>query len=175
MVCLVVPSTLHVRYWQHRCVPSSSTRSRVWQTWRTHRHGSLDLVLSIDLPPRRLPRRVTVFVYDAFSYAPLALAPTMVHPWLHERLPRLQHPRLLRRPRLPYARHPRPWLFTLVSATSTSAQRAIICMRIRQFSLVKAFVLHQRYVCGGMSVRWFLPSASSPAVCSTTTMTAGEY
>jgi len=94
MACLVVPFALHVRYWQHRCMPSSSTRSWVWQTRRTRRHGGLDLVLGIDRP-WRLPRRINVFVFGAFSYAPPSLAPTMVCPWLCVWLPHLRQPRQL--------------------------------------------------------------------------------
>lgn len=77
MACLVVPSTLHVRYWQHWCVPSSSTsslmRSWVWQTRCTRSHGGLDLILCIDLPPRRLPQ--SFFVYNTLPYALPPLAP----------------------------------------------------------------------------------------------------
>ena len=60
------------------------------------RHGIHDLVISINLPPRRLPRRATIFVYDAFSYVPPLLAPTMMRLRLHEWLPHLQLRRLLR-------------------------------------------------------------------------------
>ena len=60
MVCQVVPSALHIRYCQYWCVPSSSDAfSGLWQARCTHRHGGLDVVLGIHLPPRRLPRRVT--------------------------------------------------------------------------------------------------------------------
>ena len=79
MVCQVVPSALHIRYCQYWCVPSSSDAfSGLWQARSTHRHGGLDVVLGIHLPPRRLPRRVTpIFIYSAFTYTPPPLAPTM--------------------------------------------------------------------------------------------------
>ena len=111
------------------CAPSSSTRSRTWLIRRTHHHGNLDLILGINLPPRWHPRHVTVFVYSTFSYETPPLTPTASCA-----APSSSTTSTLCRPRLLYAWQPRPWLFTLISAFSTSAQRAIIRMSYSSFS-----------------------------------------
>ena len=92
----------------------------------------------------------------------------LAHQRLHVRLPR---------PRLPYARHPRPWLFTLVSATSTSAQRAIIHMRLRQFCSNHSIHTALRLCLWG-DVNPLVPIFgffSSLIICSAPTVTVGEY
>ena len=90
--------------------------SQVWQTLCTHRHDGFDLILGINFPSRRLPRCVTVFIYDANSYAPPPLAPTMVRPRLHVQLLRVQHPRL---------QHPSIALTTMTTLRTASSTMAI--------------------------------------------------
>ena len=60
-----------------------------------HHHDGIDLVLSIDLPPRQLPRHITVFVYGAFTYVPPSLAPAMVRPQLYVWFSHLLQPQQL--------------------------------------------------------------------------------
>ena len=107
------------------------------------------------------PQRITIFIFLR-RLRTTTIWLLLAGQRLHVRLPRQ-----LRQPRLPYARHPRPWLFTLISATSTLTQRAIIYLSyLSIFSPVAASAPHRRYNCGGMSLCRLLPSTSSPVSSS---------
>ena len=117
------------------------------------------------------PQRITIFIFLR-RLRTTTIWLLLAGQWLHVRLPRQ-----LRQPRLPYARHPRPWLFTLVSATSTSAQRAIIHMRLRQFCSNHSIHTALRLCLWG-DVNPLLPIFgffSSLVICSAPTVTVGEY
>jgi len=119
------------------------------------------------------PQRITIFIFLRRLRATTIWLP-LAGQQLHVRLPRQ-----LRQPRLPYARHPRPWIFTLILATSTWAQRAIIRLRLRQFFSGHNICI-ARMLCQRGDVSLLVPIFgffSSLTVCSAPAMTAGvlEY
>ena len=154
---LVVHPPLHVRYWQHRCVPIV--------------HDAFSSLANPGMyrPMARLHQLRHRSLYDCLDASPsssMASSPwrLLVRPRLHVRLPRLRQPRQL------HVDHGYPMhgIFNhgsspFSSATSTSTQRATIRMSYSPvFSPVAASAPHRHYDCGGMLVRWLLLSASSP-------------
>ena len=109
---LVVHSPSHVRSWQHRCVPSSPMHSRVWQTrgcvarWRVCVDCGIDSLFDcLDASPSSSPASSPLRLHHGasscargFLCGSLPSATSTAH----------------HRPRLPYARLPRPRLLAPV-------------------------------------------------------------
>jgi hypothetical protein len=160
---LVVHPPSHVRYWQHRCVPSSPEAFSSLANSGTSRPSAPDCIdFGIDplfdcldaspsssmvaSPPRHCP-------HDASR----ASAASCVAPY----------PRQSRQPHVDHG-YPTHDIFDhgyspSSSVASTSTQRATIRMSYSPvFSPVAVSAPHRRSNCGGMSVRRLLLSASSP-------------
>jgi hypothetical protein len=92
---LVMHPPSHVRYWQHRCVPSYPRHFRAWQTWERLAHRLLTASTSASTPfstastrrrlrPWWLPLRSTVLTmppraFEASCAAPYLRQPRQLH------------------------------------------------------------------------------------------------